>query len=130
MISKIISSYNTGNYKKYFEYDENLKVVVSVVTAALIGLYNTLSGTIIFYVAGEIVFGIYDPAIWIIILFILPGLLIGCILTYVSITLVDIITGNTQIENYSYLRLVLLVSVMLFLMILLLSILILIANGI
>ncbi|MEO8665290.1 MAG: hypothetical protein ABI462_07325 [Ignavibacteria bacterium] len=103
---------------KYFTYDEKLKVVVSVITGALIVIFNTFSGIMIVDIISDVFLGIRQPDIWILLIYIIPGMIVGSGLLKLCITIVELIIRGIQIEEYSYIRLVLLSSIGIYLFIL------------
>ena len=109
---------NLDKLRKYFTYDEKLKVIVSIVTAALIAVFNTFSGIMIVDILSDVFLGVRQPGFLIFLIYIIPGMIIGAGLVKLSIYIVELISRGIEIEEYSYLRLVLLSSIAVYLILL------------
>jgi hypothetical protein len=108
----------TGKIKKYFEYEDKLSTVVSLITGILIIIYNISSGILIIYLTYELFFGIKTSESSVLLLLIIPGTITGAGILRICILLINMITKGTEVEKYSYLRLVLFVSVLAYMFIL------------
>lgn len=106
---------NIGSIRKYFEYEDRLSRVVSKVTGILILAYNLVSGILIIYFLGKLLFGISDPGFVQWIIYFLAGLFSGLVIFRFCILITDLITGRIEIEDYSYLRLLLMVTLLFYL---------------
>jgi hypothetical protein len=107
-----------GRIKKYFIYEDKLRRIVSIITGFFIGLYNSLTGILIVQILSELVFGTHNISLIILIIYIIFGTVAGAGVLKLCIRVVELILNGTEIEKYSYLRLVLLVSILAFLSIL------------
>jgi len=106
--------------RKYFIYSEISKTVISVTSGIFIGMFNLFSGIIIFYTLTQLIFFYYTPDILNILLLLIPGILAGACLLKLCITFMDIMLTGIEVDNYTYVRLILLASVSLYLLILIL----------
>lgn len=104
--------------KRYFDYSEKSSKVVSIVTAVLIVLYNIFSGIFIVYFFNELIFKIHFHFVITAVIYLSAGILIAGLLLKLSIFLINLLLGNIEIENYSYIRLILLISIVLYLLLL------------
>ncbi len=103
---------------KYFTYDEKSKVLVSIVTGIFIIIFNTFSGVLIADILSDLFLDVRQPGIWMLLLYFIPGMIIGAGLLKLCIFIVELVSGGIIIEEYSYIRLVLLASVAVYLVIL------------
>jgi len=118
------------NFKKYFEYPDKLRKSVSVVTGIFIAFYSALSGMLIaFIISRFFVDGQPDFTFWKILIYAVTGLPVGILVLLLNVFLTNLISGKTEIERYSYIRLVLLVSIILYFVVLVISILIILVNS-
>lgn len=109
--------------RKYFTYDDKLRVIVSMVTGVLIILFNAISGFIIIYILFDLIFGINNTSFLTILFYSAWGIIVGAGVLTICILFIDLVLNGIEIEEYSYVRLVLLVSVVVYLLILFLYIL-------
>ncbi len=93
-------------------------MIVSIVTGILILIFNTSSGIMIVDIISDVFPGIRYPGFWLLILYIIPGLIAGAGLLKLCISIVELISRGIEIEEYSYIRLVLLASIAVYLFIL------------
>lgn len=110
MLSKEIS--------KYFNYDDRLRRIVSRITGILILGYNVFSGILLVSIISRIVFGILQTDFKMFIIYFVSGIFTGILLLKLIVTLINLFIRDIGIEDYSYLRLVLFVSVIFYFLIL------------
>ncbi len=104
--------------KKYFNYDDRLRRIVSIVTGVFIAFFNALSGYMVIQILSYLILGVSDPGILIQILFVIPSLISGTGVFLICIFIIELFLGKIDVEEYSYLRLVLLFSIAAYLIIL------------
>lgn len=104
--------------KKYFQYEDKLRRTVSIVTGILIIIYSVFSGIMIIHIISVLLFGVHKPGLLIFLIYTLPGILVGGIILWLSLKIIDRIQRGIVIEEYSYLRLVLFATVIMYLLIL------------
>ncbi|MDQ3019128.1 MAG: hypothetical protein M3R36_00940 [Bacteroidota bacterium] len=103
--------------KKYFTYDDKLRAAVSVITGVLIAVFNAISGVVIVYAVFDMLIRIHNRNFLIQILYFISGLIAGAAILRMNIFIVELIIRRIEIEDYSYLRLLLLVSIGVYLLI-------------
>ncbi len=104
--------------KKYFNYPDRLRKYVSIITGMLIVIFNLISGFILVYIFADLVLGIKHPGFGVMILYFVPGIAAGAGVLILCIVIFDLLLNGTEMEEYSYLRVVLLASVSAYLFIL------------
>ena len=97
--------------KEYFTYNDRLRSNVSFITGILIIIFNVFSGYLIVCILSDIFLGITEPSAGIMLIFLIPGIIAGAGLLKLSIYLLELLVSGIQIEKYSYLRMVLLISI-------------------
>lgn len=113
---------NPHKIKNYFIYDDKLRTFVSVVTGIIILFFNFLSGFMLVYIflilifSGSIDIEIYKYEIGLSSL--LLGIAAGAGVMKFEIFIFDKLLNGVQIEKYSYIRMILLISIALFFLIL------------
>lgn len=100
--------------KNYFIYEDKLRRVVSIVTGVLIAVYSILSGIMITQIISQLLFGILRLDIWILLLYFITGMIVAAVLLRICILFIELMLQNIEIEKYSYLRLLLLASVVMY----------------
>ncbi|MBL8008358.1 MAG: hypothetical protein JNJ56_12575 [Ignavibacteria bacterium] len=108
--------------KKYFTYDDRLRTIVSKITGILIIIFNVFSGFMLIYITADFLFGIKNPGALIMFLYFVTGIAAGGIVLKTFIIMFDLILNGIEMEEYSYLRVVLLVSIAFYLFILIIFI--------
>lgn len=113
----MLKSIFNNNFKEYFQYEDKLRRIVSKVSGILILFYSLLSGLLINIIALDLIFGFNKLFFfqYIILFFITP--LTGLIFVKIELILVNLLISNTVVEKYTYLRLLLFVSIILYIMI-------------
>lgn len=114
--------FNHEKIKKYFAYEDRLRSVVSKITGILIIFFNTFSGFMLIFIAGDLLFGIKRPGIVVMLLYLIPGIAAGAFVLKLFIIMFERILNGTEMEEYSYLRVVLLLSIVFYLFILMIFI--------
>jgi hypothetical protein len=97
--------------KEYFTYSDRLRTNVSFITGILIIIFNVFSGYLIVCTLSDIFLGLNEPSVGIMLIFIIPGIIAGAGLLKLSIYMLELLVSGIQIEKYSYLRMVLLISI-------------------
>ncbi|MBK8552364.1 MAG: hypothetical protein IPL53_15365 [Ignavibacteria bacterium] len=97
--------------KKYFIYEDNLRTIVSIITGILIAGFNLFSGFLISVILIEMIFNKNEasPVIFVLFSFI-PTVFFAAVLLLIILRILGFILNGIKIENYSYIRLVLLFS--------------------
>lgn len=95
-------------YIKYFSYDDKLQRVVSKATGLLIVAYNFLAGVLIVDITVRYGIGFNPSPILSIAIYPLPSMIAAILLIMTFDKILSIISRGTVIEEYSYLRLILL----------------------
>ena len=108
--------------KEYFNYSDRLRTNVSIITGILIIVFNTFSGFLIINILSNVLLGIKNPDTLLLLIYIIPGIIVGAGLLKVSIVIMEFLLGGVEPEKYTYLRIVLLISIVLYFIILLLFI--------
>ena len=108
--------------KEYFNYSDRLRTNVSIITGILIIVFNTFSGFLIINILTIVLLGIKNPDTLLLLIYIIPGIIVGAGLLKVSIVIMEFLLGGVEPEKYTYLRIVLLISIVLYFIILLLFI--------
>jgi|GEM_PF-2889587 len=103
--------------KRYFIYDDRVRTVVAMFTGLFIVMFNLISGFLIVNIVSENIFGFHSPDKLILLLYFIPGIIFGALILKFCISLTEIVIRGIEIEEFSYLRLVLLLSVAFFLLI-------------
>jgi len=103
--------------KRYFIYDDRVRTVVAMFTGLFIVMFNLISGFLIVNIVSENIFGFHSPGKLILLLYFIPGIIFGALILKFCISLTEIVIRGIEIEEFSYLRLVLLLSVAFFLLI-------------
>lgn len=116
--------------KKYFNYPDRLRTIVSIITGILIVIFNLISGFIIVYIFADVVLGMMNPGLLTMLLYIIPGIFAGAGVLILCLVIIDLLLNGTEMEDYSYLRVVLLASIAAYLFILFCFILIMATNTI
>lgn len=106
------------NIKKYFTYEDRLRTNVSIITGILIVIFNLFSGYIIVYIIAYLILGMHNPGQGFKFLFLIPGIAAGAGLLKLCILILDLLLGGTDMEEYSYLRVILLASIAVYLTVL------------
>ncbi|MEO6695686.1 MAG: hypothetical protein ABIY50_13825 [Ignavibacteria bacterium] len=106
--------------RKFFIYEETSKTVVSVTSGILIAMFNIFSGIIVVYIILQLIIDNFTLTIFSLLIIIPAGIFIGMCFLKMIIKFSDLMLGNTQMEMYSYVRLILLMSVLQYILILLL----------
>jgi len=114
--------------RKYFIYEDTLRTVVSLVSGIFIVIFNTFSGIVVSYIFAHLIFENYAPNALNVLILIIPGIISGACLLKLCLLLIDVLLTGTEVDNYSYVRLLLLASVSLYLLILILYSLFIIAS--
>lgn len=109
---------NPEKIKKYFTYDDRLRTIVSKITGILIIMFNVFSGFMLIYIASDLLFGIKNPGVLIMLLYLATGTAAGGIVLKTLIIVFDRILNGIEMEEYSYLRVLLFVSIAFYLFIL------------
>jgi len=104
-----------GKLKEYFCYEDKLRKIVSIVTGYLIILYSVLSGVILSYLIFNHFLGSLNIYIKIFIIVFVIGLPAGFLILYTEIKTLNLFIGENQIEKYTYLRVLLFVSIIFYL---------------
>lgn len=110
--------------KEYFTYNDRLRTNVSIVTGCLIIIFNIFSGFLLVNIISNTLLSIKDPGAVLLLIYIIPGIILGAGLLKVSIVIMEFLLGGVEPEKYTYLRIVLLISIVLYFIILLLFIII------
>ena len=103
------------NIKTYFEYDDKLKRLVSKITGILIILYSFFSGIVLTYIFSELTGISLKSLILNILLYLTGGIAGGAGVLRLIITLVNLVIQEESMEKYSYLRLILFVTIIIYL---------------
>ncbi|MDZ4712325.1 MAG: hypothetical protein SGI89_08350 [bacterium] len=103
------------NIKTYFEYDDKLKRLVSKITGILIILYSFFSGIVLTYIFSELTGISLKSLILNILLYLTGGIAGGAGVLRLIITLVNLVIREESMEKYSYLRLILFVTIIIYL---------------
>ena len=103
--------------KRYFIYDDRVRTVVAMFTGLFIVMFNLISGFLIVNIVSENIFGFHSPGKLILLFYFIPGIIFGALILKFCISLTEIVIRGIEIEEFSYLRLVLLLSVAFFLLI-------------
>ncbi len=113
---------------KYFSYEDRLRKNISIVTGIFIVMFNIISGFMIIQIAADVLFGIKNPGTELLLLFIIPGIAAGAVLLKFCIFMIEFFLGGIEIEDYSYLRMVLLVTIAAYFIILFIYILVILSS--
>ena len=116
--------------KKYFNYPDRLRTIVSIITGIFIVIFNLISGFLIVYIFADVVLGIMHPGPLIMLLYFIPGIAAGAGVLIICIVIFELLLNGTEMEEYTYLRVVLLASIAAYLFILFCFILIVATNTI
>lgn len=79
-------------------------------------------------IAADILFGIKNPDTGFLLLYIIPGIAAGAVLLKFCIFMIEFFLSGIEIEEYSYLRMVLLVTIAAYFIILFIYILVILAS--
>jgi len=96
---------------KYFYYEDRLRRNISIITGIFIVIFNIFSGFMLVQIAADILLGIKNPGSGLLLLYIIPGIAAGAALLKFCIFIIEFFLGRIEIEEYSYLRMVLLVTI-------------------
>lgn len=102
---------NTEKIRNYFIYEDNLSRVVSRVSGVLIVIFNFLSGFMIIYILSNVFFGISEPGKAVIFFYFIFGIVAGAFILKINVSLFNSLLNGVEIEKYSYLRIILLLSI-------------------
>lgn len=100
-----------NNIKEYFRYSDRLRRNVSIITGYLIVIFNISSGYLFISMLSYLFFGISDPGVVTMLLYLIPGTLAGAGFLKLNTGVMDYFLGGVEIEKYSYLRMILLISI-------------------
>lgn len=96
---------------KYFSYEDRLRRNISIITGIFIVLFNIISGFMLIQIAADILLGIKNPGTDLLLLYIIPGIAAGAVLLKLCVFMIEFFLSGIEIEEYSYLRMVLLVTI-------------------
>lgn len=111
------SFFNYNNFRDYFQYEDKLRRTVSKITGILIIIYCFLSGILVNNVLLHLVFGYIGFVIVHIIILILSSLLTAIFFLKLEIKIVNLLISNTSIDKYTYIRLLLFVSIIIYILV-------------
>lgn len=97
--------------REYYIYEDTLKTIVCIVSGILTGIFNILSGILIVYFFSNLIFSNYTPGILSMLAILISGIPAGYAMLELCVIVIDGILAGTIVENYSYVRLLLLASI-------------------
>lgn len=115
---KIIKSLNIKDLREYFIYENVLKTIVGIVTGIFIFYFNAFAGLMIAEMIYETIVSSYDNIIIKFVIIIPVGLVLGYFLLNLILKIITRLFKTDGMENYSKIRLILLLSIFFYLIVL------------